>query len=106
MAARLREVYGDDIEKVDLTVGLMAEARDPQFELGETTIQSLALLAIRRIESDRFYTTDYRKEVYTEFGLKWIDDLTFKGLLLRHFPELREELKNVENPFRQWNQRP
>ncbi|MFN8791514.1 MAG: peroxidase family protein [Bdellovibrionales bacterium] len=104
MAARLREIYGENIEMVDLTVGLMAEARDPQFELGETTIQSLALLAIRRIEADRFYTTDYRKEVYTEFGLKWIDNLTFKGLLLRHFPELREDLKNIENPFRQWNE--
>jgi len=103
MAEKIKEVYGDDIEKVDLTIGLMAEARDPQFELGETTIQSLALLAIRRIEADRFYTSDYRKEVYTEFGIKWIDQLTFKDLLLRHFPELKDELQSVQNPFRQWN---
>lgn len=30
------------------------------------------LMASRRLKSDRFFTDDYRPEIYTEFGLDYI----------------------------------
>ena len=55
--------------------------------------------------ADRFFTDDYTEEVYTAEGLQWIDDATFKTVLLRHYPELLGTgLANVENAFEPWDE--
>ena len=59
-------------------------------------------MASRRLNSDRFYTTDFRPEVYTPAGLRWIADNDFRSVLLRHFPELAPALEGVSNPFAPW----
>ena len=59
-------------------------------------------MASRRIESDRFFTRDYRPEVYTKEGIDWVEDNSMRSLLLRHFPELEPALRGVENPFAPW----
>ena len=59
-------------------------------------------MASRRLKSDRFFTTDYTPKVYSEAGLKWIDDNSMRSVLLRHFPELAPALEGVENPFAPW----
>ncbi|MEQ9066967.1 MAG: peroxidase family protein, partial [Gimesia chilikensis] len=72
---KIKEVYGEDVEKLDLLVGTLAEGHRPTFfGFGETMFQIFILNASRRLQSDRFYTTDYREEVYTKEGLKWVDD--------------------------------
>jgi hypothetical protein len=60
-------------------------------------------MASRRLNSDRFFTTDFTPEVYTPAGLKWVDDNGFASVLLRHFPGLRPALRNVGNPFAPWS---
>jgi hypothetical protein len=68
----------------------------------DTAFRIFALMAPRRIASDRFLTDDYRPEIYTAAGLDWIDDNTMKSVLLRHFPELEPALHDVTNAFAPW----
>ena len=59
-------------------------------------------MASRRLKSDRFFTDDYRPEIYTQAGLDWIDNNTMQTVLLRHFPELAPYLSGINNAFRPW----
>jgi hypothetical protein len=103
--AKLKEVYGDDVEKLDLMVGTLGEGHRPtQFGFGETMFQIFILNASRRLQADRFFTTDYREEVYTKEGMKWIDDVSLKSVILRHHPELATTgLGNIKNAFEPWD---
>ena len=74
--ADLRKVYGNDVNKVDLMTGLYAEPLPPGFGFSETAFLIFVLMASRRLKSDRFFTDDYRAEVYTATGLKFIDETT------------------------------
>lgn len=98
----LRRVYDNDIENVDLMIGLYAEEPPQGFGFSDTAFRVFALMAPRRLSSDRFLTVDYRPEIYTAEGLTWIDDNTFKSVLLRHYPELEPALRNVVNAFAPW----
>jgi hypothetical protein len=60
------------------------------------------LMASRRLESDRFFTTDYRAEIYTPAGMDWVAENTMRTVLLRHFPNLAPALRGVDNPFAPW----
>jgi hypothetical protein len=60
-------------------------------------------MASGRLNSDRFFTTDYTPEVYTPTGMKWIEDNGFASVLLRHFPKLGTSLRGVKNPFAPWS---
>lgn len=101
-AKELREIYNNDVDSVDLMVGLYAEDLPEGFGFSDTAFRVFILMASRRLKSDRFFTKDYRAEIYTEFGLDWIDKTTFSSLLLRHHPELAPALKGVENAFAPW----
>ena len=61
----IRKVYGNDLEKVDLMTGLYAEPLPPGFGFSETAFRIFVLMASRRLKSDRFFTDDYRAEMYT-----------------------------------------
>ena len=52
--------------------GLYAEPLPPGFGFSETAFRIFVLMASRRLKSDRFFTDDYRAEIYTEFGLDYI----------------------------------
>jgi hypothetical protein len=101
-AEEIRRVYDDDIERVDLMVGMFAEPLPEGFGFSDTAFRVFVLMASRRLESDRFFTTDFRPEVYTPAGMQWVDDNTFRTVLLRHFPELEPALRGVANPFAPW----
>ena len=104
LVAKLKKIYNNDIEMVDLLVGSLAEAYRPTgYGFGETAFQIFAIMASRRLHADRFYTENYNKETYTKSGLKWIDDNNMKTILLRHFPELKDSLFGVKNAFNPWN---
>jgi hypothetical protein len=98
----LRSVYDDDIGSVDLMVGLYAEPRPQGFGFSDTAFRIFILMASRRLNSDRFFTTAFTPEVYTPVGMKWLDDNGFASVLLRHFPNLRPALQGVDNPFAPW----
>ena len=53
LAAQLKRVYGNDIDKVDLLIGCLAEERPPGFGFGETAFQLFLLMANRRLMTDR-----------------------------------------------------
>ena len=108
---KLKEVYGNqpaDVEKLDLLIGTLGEDPDGNrptgFGFGETMFQIFILNATRRLQADRFFTDCYNEETYTKEGLDWIDDVDFKTVLLRHYPELAKTgLANIKNAFEPWD---
>jgi hypothetical protein len=98
----MREVYDDEIEKVDLMIGCFAETPPKGFGFSDTAFRVFILMASRRLESDRFFTTHYNEETYTRAGLEWIDDNNMITVLLRHYPELEPALRGVDNAFTPW----
>jgi hypothetical protein len=101
-ADKMREIYKDDVDRVDLLVGLLAEDLPKGFGFSDTAFRIFILMASRRLESDRFFTRDYRPEIYTKEGIDWVEDNSMRTLLLRHFPELEPALRGVDNPFAPW----
>jgi hypothetical protein len=97
----LRRVYSDP-EQVDTMVGMYAERKPKSFGFSDTAFRIFILMASRRLEADRFFTRDYRPEVYTAEGLDWVESNSMRTLLLRHFPELQPALAGVGNPFAPW----
>jgi hypothetical protein len=112
VVAELRDLYGtddkgrDNVDDMDLLIGTLTEAHRPTaFGFGETLFQIFILNASWRLLGDRFFTDDYRAEVYTAEGLAWVDDATFKSVLLRNIPALASTgLANVSNAFEPWDQ--
>jgi len=100
-AEELREIYGD-VERVDLMIGAYAEPKPKGFGFSDTAFRVFILMASRRLESDRFFTTDFRPEVYTPAGFDWVKRNTMRTVLLRHFPTLAPALYGVDNPFAPW----
>lgn len=100
-AEELRQIYGD-VERVDLMVGMYAETKPKGFGFSDTAFRVFILMASRRLECDRFFTTDFTPEIYTPAGMSWIEDNTMRDVLLRHFPSLEPALRGVENPFAPW----
>jgi len=100
-AEELERVYGD-VDRVDLMVGMYAEPKPQGFGFSDTAFRVFVLMASRRLEADRFFTDDYRPEVYTQAGIDWVEANTMRTVLLRHFPELAPSLEGVKNPFAPW----
>ena len=102
-AEELRRVYDGEVDRVDLTVGLYAEPVPEGFGFSDTAFRIFILMASRRLNSDRFFTTDYNARIYTQTGLDWIDDNDMSTVLLRHFPDLLPALRDVRNAFAPWS---
>jgi len=110
MVEKLERIYGSGqggVEKLDLLIGTLAETVRPTgFGLGETQFQLFILMASRRLQADRFFTSDYNASVYSQEGLDWVDDASLKKVILRNYPELGTALKNVQEKdiFSPWAQ--
>jgi len=113
----------DNIEDLDAVVGWLAEGPRPHgFAISETQFVVFIINASRRLYSDRFFTSSYRPEFYTKFGIDWVNNngpdgkvmekgepngheqqvSTMKRVLWRTIPELRGELDTVVNVFDPW----
>jgi len=99
---QIKSVYNGDIEKVDLMTGLFAEPLPDGFGFSETAFRVFILMASRRLKSDRFFTDDWRPEIYTEFGLDYIKKSSMLTVLRRHYPHLTPALTGLENAFHPW----
>ena len=99
---QIKEVYNGDLEKVDLMTGLYAEPLPEGFGFSETAFRIFVLMASRRLKSDRFFTDDYRPEIYTELGLDYLKKNSMLTVLKRHFPQLTPALEGVTNAFAPW----
>jgi hypothetical protein len=98
----IRRVYNNDLELVDLQVGLMAEPLPKGFGFSDTAFRIFLLMASRRLKSDRFLSKDYRPEIYTKQGIDWVENTSMVDILTRHFPTLAPALKGVESAFHPW----
>ncbi len=112
----------DNVEDIDTVVGWLSEfARPHGFAISETQFQVFILNASRRLFSDRFFTSSFRPEFYTELGVAWVTQngpdkrmeqgrpnghevevSPLKRVLLRAMPELAPELDHVVNAFDPW----
>ncbi len=95
--AELKRIYSNDVEQIDTMVGQLAETVRPGgFAFGETAFQVFIINASRRLMTDRFYTTDYTAEVYTQEGMDWVEENTMLDVIRRHFPSLSNSLAGTE----------
>jgi hypothetical protein len=101
-AKEMQEVYEGDIDRVDLSVGLYAEPFPKGFAFSDTAFRVFILMATRRLKSDRFFTVDYRPEIYTPVGMRWVEKETLASVLVRHYQELEPALEGVDNAFKPW----
>lgn len=106
LLADLKRLYNNDVEMIDVLIGQLAEEVRPEgFGFGETAFQIFIINASRRLMVDRFYTSDYRPEVYTPEGLDWVENTTMIDVLLRHNPSLSTVLNGMDNAFQPWELR-
>ena len=112
----------DNIEDVDMVVGWLAESTRPHgFAISETQFTVFIINASRRLFSDRFFTSSFRPEFYTQMGVDWVNNngpvkmmeqgrpnghkeevSPLKRIMLRTMPELADELGHVVNVFDPW----
>jgi hypothetical protein len=98
----LRRVYDDDVEQLDQMIGMYAENPPEGFAFSDTAFRIFVLMASRRLNSDRFLTTDYDERTYTRTGIEWVNETDMSAVLLRHYPTLAPALRGVENAFWPW----
>ena len=101
-AREINEIYGGDVDLVDTQIGMQAEQPPKGFGFSDTAFRIFILMASRRLKSDRFFTNDFRPEVYTQVGFDWVNNNGMKDVLMRHYPELEPVLGNVDRVFAPW----
>src|SRR5262249_31541010 len=101
-AEEIRRVYHDDVDKIDLIVGLSSEPLPQAFGCSDMALRMFVLMACRRLKSDRFFTVDYTPAVYTQVGIDWIARNTMLTVLQRHHPELEPRMRGLDNAFKPW----
>jgi Animal haem peroxidase/Catalase len=94
----MRDLYRN-IDMVDTMVGLHAEPPPEGFGFSDTAFRVFILMASRRLQSDRFFTVDYRPEIYSPLGLDWIDKNGMTSVILRHCPQLSSVLPLTASAF-------
>ncbi|GKA53633.1 alpha-dioxygenase 1-like protein [Tanacetum coccineum] len=103
----LREVYDDDVEELDLLVGMAAEKKIKGFAISETAFIIFLSMASRRLEADRFFTSDFNEDVYTKKGFEWVNTTeSLKDVLDRHYPEMTDRWMNSTSAFSVWDAAP
>jgi hypothetical protein len=103
-AKEMAEIYHGDVDSVDLQIGMQAEKPPKGFGFSDTAFRIFILMASRRLKSDRFFTKDFRPEVYTQLGYDWVNNTTMKDVLMRHYPELEPVIGDVEQVFAPWHE--
>lgn len=105
--ALLHEIYGNNVERLDLMVGLLLEKKIPGFAISETAFFIFVLMATRRLEADPLFTSHFNETYYTKEGLKWVNTTEgLKDVLRRHHPELVGDWMTASSAFSVWNQTP
>ena len=91
------------VDDVDLMIGLYAEDLIDGFAFSETAFRIFIMMANRRLKSDRFFTVDYTPEVYTPWGIDWIENRTMSHIIGDHYEPLRPWVGKLANAFKPWN---
>ncbi len=85
VVAALKELYAsvDDIEYI---VGFKAESRLSTWGLTYTQVNAFLPVVVYRLLADRFYTKDYRPEIYTKYGIERLRTVKLYDIIKHHFP--------------------
>ncbi|MGE3757536.1 MAG: peroxidase family protein [Pseudobdellovibrionaceae bacterium] len=99
----LNDIYGGDVEKLDLVVGTLAENdRYEGFAFSNTPFYIFLLMASRRLMSDPFFSDYFVPEVYTTEGIDWVNKVWMIDVIKRHYPELARQFEGVRSAFHPW----
>jgi len=79
LAHLLEAIYEGRIEDVDAMIGMLGEQLPEGFGFSDTAFRIFILMASRPLQSDRFFTSELRPEIYTNIGMEWIRRATMKG---------------------------
>ena len=61
----------------------------------------------RRLEADRFFTSDFNEMTYTKKGLEWVNTTeSLRDVFDRHYPEMTDRWMNSESAFSVWDSPP
>ncbi len=82
--------------------GCSPRTRRTGFGFSDTAFRIFILMAVRRLQSDRFLTVDFRPEVYSPFGMDWVANNGMTSVILRHCPELAAVLPRDASAFAPW----
>jgi hypothetical protein len=100
-AKELAAVY-KTVEDVDLLVGMFAEPSVRGFAFSDTAFRIFIVMAPRRLNSDRFFTRDFRSSIYTSYGMNLIKKSTMANVMERNLPELKPAVHGMKNAFTPW----
>ncbi|MEE8526771.1 MAG: peroxidase family protein, partial [Thermoanaerobaculia bacterium] len=80
----LKELYGS-IDDVEYIIGFKAEERPSTWALPRTEVVTFLPVVAYRIVADRFYTVDFRAEIYTEYGIGRLTNIRLHDIIAQHY---------------------
>ncbi|WRX17619.1 hem peroxidase [Theobroma cacao] len=103
----LREVYEENVDMLDLLVGLHAKKKIKGFAINGTTFFILLLITSRyasMLEADHFFTINFNSQTYAEKGLEWVNKTeALKDVIDRHFLDMTRKWMRCSSAFSVWD---
>ena len=85
VVAVLKELY-KSVDDIEYGVGFKAESRPSSWALTTTQVATFLPVVVYRLLADRFYTKDYRPEIYTQYGIDRLRTVKLYDIIKQHFP--------------------
>jgi len=87
VVAALKELY-KSVDDIEYGVGFKAESRPSSWALTTTQVATFLPVVVYRLLADRFYTKDYRPEIYTQYGIDRLRTVKLYDIIKQHFPSV------------------
>lgn len=87
VVAALKELYAS-VDDIEYGVGFKAESRPSTWALTPTQVAAFLPVVVYRLLADRFYTKDFRPEIYTEYGIERLRTVKLYDIIKHHFPSV------------------
>lgn len=84
VVAVLRRLY-KSVDDIEYIVGFKAESRPSAWGLTFTQVAAFLPVVVYRIRADRFYTKDFRPEIYTPYGIERLRTVKLYDIVKHHF---------------------
>lgn len=67
----------------------------------------VVIMMFRRLEADRFFTTNFNSKTYTNQGFEWVNKTeSLKDVIDRHFPDMTKNWMTSSSAFSVWDSMP
>jgi hypothetical protein len=101
VVAALKRLY-KSVDDIEYIVGFKAESRPSTWGLTMTQVAAFLPVVVYRIRADRFYTKDFRPEIYTPYGIERLRTVKLYDIIKHHFgPSLLPKERDAAI-FRLW----